>query len=352
MKNYYIVACILLVKMANINAQTYVDTPPTAFEYFEVAKNHIKQANYDNAIAALTKASELSPQNILYKQELGRVYLLNSQPKLADKLFTKLLKEKLADENTYKYAAESKIALDEFDAAKKIVNDGLDKFNTSAILYFTKGNLFDYYKEFSQALAAYEKGIELDQLFPLNYYKAAQMQLKNPNNFIAGLLYAESYIALDPFSYRTDEMKAVLYDSYNKICKLLRNDEDIVAHSNILFYSKNRAFEKRFIEVLELCKPAIEKTNTATNLNTFRTKFIVEWFRKQPVEMMPNILLRQQLYLSEGIYATYNQWLFGAFSNIKEYELWTKSNEGYLKDMYLFFKENPYIPENQSTKEN
>jgi tetratricopeptide (TPR) repeat protein len=331
-------------------AQPNGESPPTAIQFFDVAKNHIKLANYDNAIAAMLQAVALSPESILFTQELGKLYLINKQHKEADKIFNKLIKNELADENTYKYASEAKIALDDFESAKDLLKEGLGKFPNSGLLYYTKGNLYDYYKEFSQAINAYEKGIELDPQFALNYYNAAKMQLKNPNNYVACIIYAETYIALDPFTYRAEEMKTLLYNGYNRLFILLRSDKDVFPQNNPIFKNKGRAFESRILEVMETCKQYILKNNNAANLNLFRTKFIVEWFRKQPCSMPASIFSRQQLYIIEGKFATYNNWLFGPTSNIAEYEKWLGANEGNIKDLNLFFKEHPYVPENHNKK--
>ncbi len=347
-KSFLLLVSITLALAAK--AQPERDAPPSAIEFFDVAKNHIKLANYDNAIAAMLQAVNLSPESIIFKQELGKLYLINRQPIKADKIFKGLIQDELADENTYKYATEAKIALDKFDEAKKLVNEGLDKFPNSGLLYYTKGNMYDYYKEAGQALSAYEKGIEVEPAFPLNYYHAAIMQLRNPNNFLACILYAESYIALDPFTSRTEDMKTCLYNGYNRLCKFLREDKEVPTQSSVLFKSKGRSFENRILEIMNLCKSYVAKNNTAGNLNLFRTKFIVEWFRKQPCTMPASIFSRQQQYIIEGHYATYNQWLFGAMTNAEQYEKWVYSNEGKLKDMNLFFKENMYQPEKQIDK--
>ncbi len=317
----------------------------TAIQYYDVAQNQIKLANYDQAITSMLKAISLSPNNLQYQQELGQLYLVSRQPQEADTIFSKLLKSNLADEVTFQYGAETKIALDDFDAAKSILKEGLENYPYSGILYFTKGNLYNYYKEFKQAINAYEEGISVAPYYAPNYYQAATLQLKNPDNFLATILYAESYIALDPFGERTQDMKTCLYNGYSRLCNVVRTENKIVPHANVLMKGKSRAMEKKMLEIIIDNKNYIMQNNNVKNLNRLRTKFIVEWFREQPVNMPVSLFRWQQRLVSNGLFSFYNQWLFGALENITIHETWLKNNQGNLKDFNLFLSQNAYNPE-------
>ena len=80
--------------------------------------------------------------------------------------------------------------------ALEIYDKGLKEFPDAGILYLEKGNVFNHYSYFEQALACFNMGIMKDPLFPSNYYRGALTQLGHGNK-VWGLIYAETEIMLN-----------------------------------------------------------------------------------------------------------------------------------------------------------
>ena len=65
----------------------------------------------------------------------------------------------------------------------------------------------------------------------------------------------------------------------------------------------------------------------AESLTAIRTRFILDWFhgegKKYPFKLFD---LHRQL-LQDGLFDSYNQWLFGSVENMVNYQTWTTNHQ-------------------------
>ncbi len=76
------------------------------------------------------------------------------------------------------------------------------------------------------AIKLWEKGIELDPNYSLNYYNAARYYYPTPDK-VWSLIYAEIFVNLESYSKRTIEVRDLILDGYRKLysdASLLKNE--------------------------------------------------------------------------------------------------------------------------------
>jgi hypothetical protein len=76
----------------------------------------------------------------------------------------------------------------------------------------------------------------------------------------------------------------------------------------------------------------------AESLTSIRTKFLVSWFEgsagKYPYKLFDHL----QYMLREGLFEAYNQWLFGAASNMTMFQQWSSNNPKKVSDFTYYQK--------------
>ena len=75
--------------------------------------------------------------------------------------------------------------------------------------------------------------------------------------------------------------------------------------------------------------------NTET-LTMIRTRFILEWFDKFASRFPFKLFDYQRQLIQDGMFAAYDQWLFGAIENLPAYENWTKMHNEEYKNFTAF----------------
>ena len=122
---------------------------------------------------------------------------------------------------------------------------------------------------------------------------------------------------LEPGTGRTPEVKNILFDNYKK---LLTSDD-------VLSVTKNKGpFEKAYLQTLLKEKSSIIAGVTAESLAMLRTRFILDWnnlyARKYPFDLFET----HTQMLEEGVFDSYNQWLFGTVQNLAAYQNWINTH--------------------------
>lgn len=200
---------------------------------------------------------------------------------------------------------------------------GLAKFPDSGPLYLEKGNMERNRGHLAKALSNYEKGIEVEPQFSLNYFRAAEMCMAKGKHAKA-LVYAETYINLDTESSRAATASRILYEIYSK---QLKNDAD-----TNFFGSKGHYYGGK-ISFEQLCtvdlKEAIKKYNQLdlASLDAIRTTFIKKYFEKGHNVTHPEPFFDyQKKILDAGHIQAYNYWIL-APNDIEAFNKWKSDHK-------------------------
>jgi tetratricopeptide (TPR) repeat protein len=166
-----------------------------AEEYYNkcLANDYTSEGNIYASMAeiALAKADTLKAKNYLATG-------LTAYPDNAS-ILTNLINLYLATNED-----PSKI-VDLLDEAKKAMPD-----NPS--LYYVEGNIYSGVKDYEKALAAYEKGIEINPNYDMNYYGKANVAIKQADDII------DERDALDIREYKKyDELTAKVIEIYKSV---------------------------------------------------------------------------------------------------------------------------------------
>lgn len=282
----------------------------------ETARSFQRQGDYDNAILVLNKAASLAPADPDIQKELGIAYYVNRKYDKALELVKPLSERADADEQSFQILSLVYRGQDNLKEAEKVYKTALKKFPQSGLLYASYGELLDLKEPgMGKGIQQWEKGIEVAPESPNNYYHATKYYLNNSNS-IWGLVYGEVFVNLESFTGRTTEIKNLLLDAYKKTYA-----------SGIEPGKGKTTFENELLEGLKKQTSLTGNGINAETLTAIRTRFILDWNyntgKKYPFKLFE---LHQQL-LQEGLFESYNQWLFGSVDNILSYQNWTNNHK-------------------------
>ncbi|RAJ10577.1 TPR repeat protein [Chitinophaga skermanii] len=317
-----------------------------ASELANTARNFMRTGDYANAILVLNQAIQQSPSDPSLKRELGFAYYLKGDMSRAKNVIEPLLDKRDADVQLYQIAGNIYLAREEWKNAEKLYIKGLKKFPDRGELYNDYGQLQQNMRNFDGALHTWVKGIEVDPLFPGNYYNAARSYFysKDP---IWAIIYGETFVNLESYTTRTAEMRDVIIESYKKMF----DDPAMfssIPEAPVKKSKKNNAAGNEFINAF---KHSISKQiSTVTtgidpeNLIMLRTRFILDWYSMNN-EMYPFALFDfQRKLLKDGMFEAYNQWLFGPASNQSEYKAWTSLHKAEYDAFNQYQRNHPFKP--------
>jgi len=305
---------ILLLSFFIVKAQD-------AKELQEHAKEYTRQGDFDNAILLLVKALEQSPSDAGIIKDLALNYFFEKENSKALETIKPLLDKSDADDQSYQIAGTIYKATNQNKEAEILYKKGIKKFPKSGALYSEYGELLSLMQNTS-AINLWEKGIEMDATYSGNYYNAAKYYYFTTDK-IWSIIYAEIFINIDPLSSRTTEIKSVLLDSYKKLFS-----EDIMNDVG----SKNNKngnkinFEQAFLQCMNKARDAASAGINPESLIMIRTRFILDWYEKYAPKFPFKLFDYHKQLLQEGIFAAYNQWIFGSTQNLTSYQTWTSAH--------------------------
>ncbi len=281
----------------------------------ETARSFQRQGDYDNAILVLKKAADLAPKDPDVQKELGVAYYVSRQYQKALDIMKPLSERPDADEQTFQITSLIYRGQQNLKEADKSYKLALKKFPQSGMLYAEYGDLLEMKEPgLGKGIQLWEKGIEVDPEYPNNYYYATKYYLNNSTD-MWGLLYGEIFVNLESFTGRTTEIKNLLLDGYKKVYAF-----------GVLTAKGKSQFEDNMLEALRKQSSLTGNGINAEILTAIRTRFILDWdaslSKKFPFRLFD---LHRQL-LQEGLFDSYNQWLFGSVDNISVYQAWTANH--------------------------
>ena len=308
-----------------LSGYTCIAQPQDSKELQENAKAYMRQGDYDNAALLLVKALDQSPSDLSIAKDLALIYYFQKENTKALEVVKPLLDRSDVDDQSFQIAGNIYKAMEQTKDADVMYKKALKKFPKSGALYSEYGELLSSMQNLS-AIAQWEKGIEMDPGYSLNYYNAAKYYYFTTDK-IWSIIYAEIFINIEPLSARTTEVKSLLLDSYKKFFA-----EDL---NNL---SGKNSFEQAFIQSMSKAYAVAENGINAESLTMIRTRFVLDWFEKYAAKFPFRLFEYYQLLLREGIFPAYNQWIFGATENLQVYQTWTGAHATEYADFNNFQK--------------
>lgn len=273
-------------------------------EYKEMVTLYIDK-KYKKAIQKLEQWEKSKAVDIDFFALLGNSYDLNNQP------------EKAVE--TYKR--------------------GIERYETS-FLYSHLAIALMGQKKYNEALAAFEKAIDITYLGKHNYYYWASKLLCSSNDPISGLIYGEISIVTDPGSEHNYELSKLMYDTYKRIITFNEKIPSVTIPNHDTQKTDTTSFNAIYIKVLTM-SVAGETSFTLSSLKTIRKNFVTNYYNMGYDRTNPYPLFKhQQAVLQAGHNNAYNYWLFGAGDeaftsawvsqykdNFKQFTDWAEKNE-------------------------
>jgi hypothetical protein len=261
-----------------------------------------------------------------------------------ERMVMPLLKRDEADEETFQVAANILAGMNKMDDAKSAINKGIDKFPKSGILYANKGEIYTKQKKYKSAAQAWEEGIEKDPRYHLNYYNLSKVYFFT-KRYLWAIQYGETFINLESFSSKSEEVKKIVFESYKFMIAELNN---ISLDGKINRYENPKNYEQACLKIYDNLRNVVTGGINAENLTMLRIRFLLEWNQTYANKYPSELIDHQQRLILKGYYDTYNQWLFGKLNNDKLYKNWTQKNAILMNEFDQYFRNNKLAPrENQ-----
>jgi len=289
--------------------------PQDANQLHENAKAFMLQGDYTNAILILTKAQQLSPKDIEITKDLALNYYFQKDDDNALKTIKPILDRDDADDQCYQIAGNIYKGLDDPDDCEKLYKKAFKKFPDDGPLYNDYGELLWERQDYS-AIAQWEKGIQVDPSYSRNYYNACKYYYLTADN-VWCIIYAETFVAMEPLNPEGPEVKNILLESYKKLFStndLLKNNLD------------KSKFTTAFLETMNKQNDIVTSGITPESLTMIRTRFVLDWFKDYANQFPYRLFELQRQLLQSGMFDAYDQWLFGSVQNLAAYQNWTNTH--------------------------
>jgi len=280
----------------------------------ETARTFMRQGDFPNAILVLNRAIQKDPQSLAIAKDLAFSYSYQNDNAKALEVIKPLLDREDCDDQCFQIAGNIYKGLDNPKDCEKMYRKGLKKFPESGALYSEFGELLWAQKDFG-AIKQWEKGIETDPGYSLNYYNACKYYYFSTDK-VWSILYGEIFVNMEPMGSRTPEIKNILLESYKKL----------FVEPDITKAAKRNAFATAFLQTLSNQSSVISYGINPESLTMLRTRFILEWFNTNAAKYPFKLFDQQRQLLQEGMFDAYNQWIFGAAQNLPAYQNWTSAH--------------------------
>lgn len=280
----------------------------------ESARKLMVSGDLATAISNLNKAIQIEGNNIELKKDLALAYYYDKNYKKALDVIEPVMKSDDGDVASYQLAGTIYKTMQDVKSAEKVYQEGLRLFPRVGSLYSEYGELLDIIQKPREAIAMWEKGMEVAPSYGNNYYNAAIYYYKQPYDKIYAILYGEIYSNMESMNPKTLTVKKMVLDTY----KDLFSGTTLQSSIND---SKN-AFAKAVLQTYVKQGNNTSQALTTEALGMIRTRFILDWnnaFAKQyPFQLFDY----HTMLMKEGLYESYNQWMFGPVDNEDAFKNW------------------------------
>lgn len=343
MKKITLLICLLLFANQNSFSQTNKE------KALEKAKEGIKlmdEGKFDESIKILEEAEKLDSEKFNYPYEKAYAYYLKQDYNKAIKILETVMEHKNVMPELFQLMGNSYDILEKPQKAFEIYDAGLKKFPNAGMLHLEKGNVYWNQENYEEALPYYEKGIEVDPMFPSNYFRAAKIYC-NSNEEVWGMIYGEIFMNLERNSKRTSEISKLLFDTYKSQIKFTSETTSEVSFSQNTIMNVGDNTKEVKLPFPLIYEPTLllsiisEKSIDLNSLNRIRANFLLNYKKFNHHKTHQNVLFDYQNKLLEsGNLEAYNYWLLsqGDFDN---FDIWRNSNKEKWDKFVDWFMENP-----------
>ncbi len=328
---------LIAVFIIGLGLQTNAQTSQQSL--YENARTLMMQGDFSNAIISFNQFLATNPDHTDAKKDLCYTYYLRHDFVNAHKTIVPVTESANADEQSFQLLGMIYKSLEEFKKADKMYQSALKKFPSSGALYNEYGELLWAQEKYQAAIKSWEKGIEMAPNYSGNYYNAAKFYYLSKDKVWA-ILYGETFLNLESYSKRTDEIKQILYKSYQK----LYQTNDIYKDQNL----KN-SFTKAYLdEMANFVAFVPEGSIPLEELIKIRAKVADNW-KKNLNEQYPYRLFQyHDQLIQENLFEAYNQWLFSSTATAEHYDSWKTAHPDAFKKFDDFQRGRVYkIPPGQ-----
>lgn len=296
----------------------------------ETALAFQRQGDYANTLLVLGTALQQEPKNIELLTDLSHTFYLQGQYARASDAVRPLLDREDADERTFQVGGNIFKAMGDAASCEKMYKKAIKKFPESGVLLCEYGEILLSMKEPAKAFALWERGILSDPSHSGNYYHASKYHYFRGEK-VWSIVLAETFLSLESYSVRSAEIKEQLLDSYKRFFI----PDAVSAQSEP---RRPSPFEEAFRSTLMRQAPLASRGIDVNRLIMIRTRFILDWYQGPGTRFPHNMIEQQRQMLRDGHYESYNQWLFGAASNMTEYRNWANMHEQELASFNLYWR--------------
>ena len=336
----YILSAILTLATAGAaNAQTNWPSPEVEHLYKQ-ARDYHSQGNLREAIVRYQQAIQIAPDIVLLHRELAQAYYLAQGYDEAIATLEPIIKQNMADAETYKVMAQCLVAKRENKKAKKLLRDAITALPDAGTLYHQMGLVYEQDNEMVYALESWLEGIEKAPGFHLNYYEAARTYM-NTDKPVWAILYGEIFVNIEQHTKRA-------YDTRNMILNAYRMLFTSLATGHIPKFGSGSkgavGFEQAVYDTYIKLSPVVSDGYTTENLTMLRTRFIMDWTLQYAQQYPYSLFSRHDHMIRNGYFDAYNQWLFGKVENPQQYDAWTRFHQDAIPALEGWMRQYPIRP--------
>ena len=280
----------------------------------ENARKSMVSGDMATAISTLNKASEIDKSNIEIKKDLALAYYYNKDYKKAINIIEPVMNGDDGDVSAYQLGGTIYKAMDDMKSAEKVYTQAIKDFPRSGPLYSEYGELLEIAKRPKEAIEMWEKGMQVAPSYSGNYYNAAIYYYKSPVDKIFAILYGEIYANMESLNPKTLTIKKMILDTY----------KDLFAGStltNSINDTKN-SFAKAVLQTYAKQTSAANQVLSTETLGMLRTRFILDWNNANTKKFPFKLFDYHTQLMKEGLYDSYNQWMFGPADNEEAFKNW------------------------------
>jgi len=282
----------------------------------KIAKDYVRQGDYANAVLVLNRALENEPENMELRKDLAFAYYLQGDLSKGSNAIKPVVDSRAADVQAFQIMGMIYTAQGMTREAERNFRIGIRKFPESGVLYNDYGELLWNRNEFAAASKQWLKGIQNDQNYSGNYYNAARYYYMTQDK-VWGLIYGEMFLNLESYSKRTPEIKKMLVEGYKKLfseTEMAKNQDN------------RNEFVKTYLEISKKHAQVVSQGITPDALTALRTRFVLSWYDKGTPRLPFRLFDYHRQLAKTGMFDAYNQWMFGAASNLSAFQQWTATH--------------------------
>ncbi|MBL7765625.1 MAG: tetratricopeptide repeat protein [Chitinophagaceae bacterium] len=340
MRKYLLFYFALIIVQVS-SAQALVGRTEEGRGLYGNARDYLQKGDYSNAIMVFNQAVQVEPDNLVFRRDLAFAYYLQGDMLRGEHMIAPLLKVDSADEETFKIACVIYSSMKKMEEAKEAINKGISKYPKAGILYAEKGELYTRQKKYKDASAAWEKGIENAPAYHMNYYNLSKVYFFT-KDYLWAIIYGETFVNMESFSSKTEEVKKIVFESYKFLIAELNN---VALDGKQNRYENPTNFKSASMKIFDNLRNVVTGGINVENLSMLRARFLLDWNRQFALKYPFELFDYQHKMIQQGFYECYNQWLFGKLDHAGIFKQWTQKHASKMNEFDVYFRSHKLVPQ-------